>query len=94
MFGKVKVFLPVGWVVLTNVAFAASDPFETSTAKIKELSGYMSGDFAMAVCGFVVVGAGALLLFGKLRLELALKIMGGAVLMGCAEKVSSFFFGN
>ena len=92
-----KKFYFMTWAVtffFSNLAtvFGGSDPFETATDKADELTEYLSGDFAVALCTVVIVVAAIALMMNKLRMEWALRIIGGAIIVGSAAKVAEWAF--
>ena len=71
---------------------AASDPFSKATDKTNEITDFLSGHFAGAACTLVIVIAGLLWFAGKLKPEWALRIAGGAILVGSASEIAGFLF--
>lgn len=76
-------------------AFAAGsggDPFQKATEKTDQISGYLAGGIAIALTVLVITVAGFALMFNKLRQETALRIMGGAIVIGSASSIAAFIF--
>jgi len=77
----------------TNAAMAAGgDPFQKATEKTSEISDYLAGGIALAVTTLVIVIAGFGLMFNKLRQETAMRIIGGALVIGGATSIAAFLF--
>ncbi|MCP4050357.1 MAG: TrbC/VirB2 family protein [bacterium] len=81
---------------LSNVGniFGASDPFDGVTERTEGLTKYLSGDLATALCILVTVVAGIALMFNKLRMEWALRIMGGSMVICFATVLVEWLFGK
>ncbi|MCP3941000.1 MAG: TrbC/VirB2 family protein [Desulfobacteraceae bacterium] len=73
---------------------STSDPFAGMTTRTKGLTDYLSGDVATALCVFVTVVAGIALMFNKLRMEWALRIMGGSMVICFATVLVEWLFGK
>ncbi|WP_022669452.1 TrbC/VirB2 family protein [Desulfospira joergensenii] len=82
------------YLFVFNVAKAigADDPFESATKKADELTKYLSGDFAIAVCTVIIVVAAIALMFNKLRMEWALRIIGGAIIIASGAAIADWAF--
>ena len=79
----------VFFIALPTVAFA-DDPFATATEKTDEMVGYLSGNFAVAICTLVIVVAAIAMLMNKLRMDWGLRIIGGAIVIGSAAGIADF----
>lgn len=77
--------------VMPSVAFA-SDPFEKGTSKIEELADNLSGPIAIAFFTVAIIVVGYLLATGKMRMGLAIGIIGGAVVIASAAAIASWAF--
>lgn len=67
-----------------------SDPFEKATTKTAELTGYLMGDVAVAICGVVIAISGIALMFNKLSWGWFIRIAGGALIIGSATGIATW----
>jgi len=68
----------------------SSDPFSTLETKGTDLIGILQGNLAVVVLTLVIIGAAAAWLFGKLRPDIAIKIIVGAVIFGSAGAIATW----
>lgn len=79
--------------VFSKLAVAGvGDPFEKATEKTNAATELLSGNFAVAFGSLVLVVAGIAWMMGKLRVEWAIRICGGALLVASAGAVANWLF--
>ncbi len=77
-------------VLNVSTALGADDPFAAATAKTDEMSDLLGGKFAVALCTLIIVIASIALMMNKLRMDWALRIIGGAILIGSAAAIATW----
>lgn len=72
--------------ILDVATVFGADPFADVTKKTNEFREYLASDFAVAFCTLVAAIAFFALMINKLRIDWAMRIMGGAVGLGGVVK--------
>jgi len=89
-----KIGLSLNFIYFTLIDFAladgVNDPFEKATEKTEEATALLTGQFAVAICTLVIVIAAIALMMNKLRMEWAMRIIAGALLVGSAAGIATW----
>jgi len=84
-FGLIAFTLPAA-----AFAQAASDPFSALEGKGTELIDILQGQLAVVLLTLVIIGASGAWLMGRLKADIAIKIIVGAVIFGSAGALASW----
>lgn len=88
----VKPAMYAGLLTWGSVAAAASDPFDKAKTKTDAITQSLAGPIALSVTALVVVIAGFALMFNKLSAFWAMRIIGGAIIIGGAASIAGFMY--
>lgn len=86
-------FLCLMVLKVSNALGADADPFAKATEKADQATAILTGKFAVALCTLIIVIASIALMMNKLRMDWAMRIIGGAILIGSAAGIATWVMG-
>ncbi|MBL4761141.1 MAG: TrbC/VirB2 family protein [Gammaproteobacteria bacterium] len=83
-----KSYYPYLALVWMDLIYAG--PFDKAEDKTQTFLDFLKGNFALVIMGIVIVVAGFLIMFNKVRPELGMRIIGGAIIVGSSVEIATW----